>query len=75
MTNKPIDDETMAGLEKSAGVIRGTLKAIEKHCEAKGDKRAIALMRAHHRALSDALETHGPALGVDVVAFSGGGPK
>ena len=72
---KPLDAETMAGLLAYAGLIREALAALESYLEERNDKRGLVLVRKLHTLLAEMIEQHGPTVGADVVAFSGGGPK
>ena len=72
---KPIDPATMAALAASAFVIREALTELETYLAGKGDKRGLAKASRLHRQLDEMLRDNGPVLGVDVVAFSGGGAK
>ena len=71
----PIDAVTMAALLDIAQQVRTLLLQLESHLEDKGDQRGRALVRQLHKLLGDMIVTHGPKVGADVVAFSGGGPK
>jgi acetate kinase len=68
----PIDPATMAALLQCATDVRGLLSDLETHLAEKGDKVGDRMARRLHKLLGDMIATHGPTVGVDVVAFSGG---
>lgn len=68
----PIDAATMAALLEIAKQVRIVLLQLESHLEDKGDQRGRAMVRRLHELLGDMIATHGPKVGADVVAFSGG---
>lgn len=68
----PIDPDALIA---TAGAVQAALLALEAYMEATADKRGLAMARKLHRALDAAWTAHAPALGGDVTAFSGGGPK
>jgi acetate kinase len=59
-------------LQGNAAAIAELLHDLERHLMAKNDKAALAKVARLHRIAGDIATKHGAALGVDVVAFSGG---
>lgn len=72
---RPVDPVTMAILLTYAGMIRRLLIELETHLDAQGDRTGRRLVKLLHGTLEKMVRENGPALGADVVAFSGGGPK
>lgn len=71
----PIDAATMVALLEIATEVRSVLIDLETHLAEKGDKVGARMARRLHKLLGDLVTNHVPAIGGDVVAFSGGGPK
>jgi hypothetical protein len=72
---RPNDKSTRAAVMKAGAALGDALRAREALLQFEGRTMELARTRVLHRALERIAADHGPALGADPVAFSGGGPK
>lgn len=66
---------SVSSMMAKAGAVQLLLQELEAHLADVGDQKALRIVQRIHRHLESVLKDQGAAVGMDVSAFSGTGPK